>query len=170
MIMGRIMLLFLFVFATPSALVFAGECPVGPKDTALTFTQVMINFGKFTRNADMVATLGEGSPTAVKESQLDAALVELPNAIACATTVANDTTGTLLPASALETLTGADLENYAKQIKARMNEFVVVLEEYLTTLKEQKAKAEVDRDYSAAAAIKNKIKTWVGSVHDELTL
>lgn len=165
MMISKIFMFILSLVVIPS-MATAAECPLGKGETELTFTRVMINFGRYTRNADFVSNVGQGQADAVKEEQLDSALVDLPIATACATAVITDS---ILPGKTAD-MEPAALQTYSDKLKARMQEFVGMLDTYFVELTLQKSKAVADRNFAKAYETSQLIKSWVGEIHEELAV
>jgi hypothetical protein len=148
-------LLFLPIIAHSS------ECPLGPREDALTLSRVMRNFGSFTLSADSVATLGESDPASIKESDLQTAITKLQLAQACAFAVVHDEAGTLLPLKA-EDLKGAAREAYIKLFRDTMQDFLEGLQAYEAVFRGIQARAPASRSY--ADAVK-----WSKEIDDRAT-
>jgi hypothetical protein len=139
----------------------AADCPLGPRENALTLTRVMRNFGSFTLSADSVATLGQSDSGSIKEADLQTAVTKLQLAEACAFAVVHDDAGKLLPLKA-EDLKGAARDAYIKLFHDTMQDFLEGLQAYEAVFREIQAQAPALRNY--ADAVK-----WSKEIDDRAT-
>ena len=116
------------------ALLFVGlqaraavTCPLGG-DAHLTIQRVMINFGKYTADADAITRDASGTDT-----EIASAVSGLKISQACAQEVVDGTSEDLLPAGARK-VTGAKRDNYIRDFKKAMADFAQALGDYADAL------------------------------------
>lgn len=157
---------FLILLSLLSINTFA--CPLGAKEDHLTIQRVMRNFGRYTRDAEMLVLQGIDNPSYVKEEILDKAITDLNIVVSCSEAVMANPTGDLLPTMGQD-LKGSELQDYLKKINKYFSDFKSATLEFQRLLKVEKEKPVAQRNYRPAYTYDKEVfNAIIDEAHKEL--
>lgn len=147
----------------------AGTCPLGEHDDHLTLPRVMVNFGRFTTDADLVSLkLNDPWKPIVTDAEITAAAVRLGGAIDCADAVLAHPEGDLLPGY-LDKLSKQAREEAVEDFVSFMSDFRDLLALYQKSLFDYVAAPLEKRDATTMDRIRHEIDDTVDHAHRKTT-
>lgn len=156
----------LFIFALHlTSWAQAVECPLGASEDHLTIHRVMLNFGKFTREAGMIAVNGPQEPAKITDADFTKAMSDLVIAAACAEAVLQNPTGDLLPAKASQ-LQDEEQTKYIQGFLAVMSEFKASLETLRLTLRTVQQQPSDQKDFQLVVTKNKEMKDIASYAHN----
>lgn len=144
----------------------ASACPKGPRESELSLSSVMRNFGRFLLPADSLVTRAHQDAKIATEKELAQAIEGIGTAMSCADAVLHDTKGSLWPTKA-SSLPPAERDGYLKIFHTHIQEFSERLAAYQAEFSRQQALGQNERDFTTAARLKAEIQDSARNAHDD---
>lgn len=140
----------------------AFACPKGPRDSELSLSSVMRNFGRFLLPADSLVSRG---PKGAGEKEFTAAIDGISLAMSCTDAVLHDPQGALWPTKAYG-LPPAEREAYLKVFHDQMQGFAERLAAYQTEFVHQRQIPQTERDFTTASRLKSEVQDFARKAHE----
>ncbi len=141
-------------------------CPLGKKEDHLTIHRVMLNFGKYTMDADSIALKDVTPQQDVTETQITTAIEKLKLAQACADAVIANPMGDMLP-DAADGLPPVQRQKLIDDLLMFMQEFSDGLIDYQDALTQVLNTPVASRNYHQVYVICGSLNDLVTRAHRE---
>ena len=161
--MIKIILSSLILFSVSASL----ACPLGPKETELTISRVMRNFGRFIMPSEALVQKSKNDAGSITETDFTNAITGIEGAAECAFTVLSDKSGKLIPSRADE-FQGDARTQYLQKFYAHMNDFYSGLLEEDQLLKQQMRLPNQNRNYQLLKDKAQDIRDRATAAHGDL--
>lgn len=139
-------------------------CPLGAQESKLGIQRVMMNFNKYTFQADSTVTKGSQGADQVSDQDLDQSVADLQIVISCIDAELTTQDLDMFPAKAKK-LSGQEQIDFILTFTDLMAKLKPLTLSYAEEFKTLRAQAAADRNFASAKAAKKAFNDFIDDAH-----